>query len=141
MKHIALLLTALTLAFSATAAVAKEGTRDATRLAKYEAHAGTPVKNFPYRDPVGWEVVDDEHILLTVRPKEVYLMRVTGLCIKNHRGAPAMAISSQAGRVSAGFDRITTGERMSCRIEEIRPVDMAALKKEDDAKDADKASS
>jgi len=108
MKHIALLLTALTLAFSATAAVAKEGTRDATRLAKYEAHAGTPVKNFPYRDPVGWEVVDDEHILLTVRPKEVYLMRVTGLCIKAGRYGGAQEGRRRQG-CRQGFKLADTG--------------------------------
>ena len=129
MKHLMPLLAALTLTLSATAGFAEEGSRDANRLAKYEAHAGAPVKNIPYRSPLGWEVVDDQHILLTMRPKEVYLMRLSGLCIKNGRGAAAIAISSQAGRVSAGFDRVTTGdEPSSCRVEEIRPIDVAAMK-------------
>lgn len=134
MKHIPLLATALTLAVAGMA-FAKEPTRDQTRLAKYEAHAGTPVKNFAYRSPQSWEVIDDQHILMTLRPKETYLMRLSGLCIRNDRGAPAIAISSQAGRVSAGFDRVSTGdEPSSCRIEEIRPVDMAAVKAANQAK-------
>ena len=129
MKRIPLLLSALALALTATAGSAAEGSRDAARLAKYEAHAGAPVKNIPYRTPVGWEVVDDDHILLTMRPKEVYLMRLSGLCIQNDRGAAAIAITSQAGRISAGFDRVKTGdEPSSCRVEEIRPIDTAAMK-------------
>ena len=135
MKRISLLLTALTLALTATAGFAKEPTRDQARLAKYEAHAGAPVKNFNYRDPMSWEVVDDTHLLMQMRPTETYLLRLSGLCIKNDRGAPAIRISSQAGRVQAGFDRVTTGdEPSSCRIEEIRPVDMAAVKAADKAK-------
>ncbi len=135
MKRISLLLTASMLALAATAGFAKEPTRDEARLAKYEAHAGAPVKNFAYRDPMNWEVVDDTHLLMTMRPTETYLLRLSGLCIKNDRGAPAIRISSQAGRVQAGFDRVSTSdEPSSCRIEEIRPVDMAAVKAADKAK-------
>ena len=69
MKRISLLLTASILALTATAGFAKEPTRDQARLAKYEAHAAAPVKNFVYRDPMSWDVVDDSHILMTLRPK------------------------------------------------------------------------
>ena len=99
------------------------------RLALYQSNAGAPVNKIRYYNPVGWEELDDEHILLTMRPKEVWLMRLSGPCLNYGAGSPALAISSQAGYVSTKFDRVTTGDSpISCRIEEIRPVDTAAVR-------------
>lgn len=99
------------------------------KLALYQSHAGAPVKQIRYYNPIGWEEIDDDHILLTMRPKEVWLMRLSGPCLDYGAGSPALTISSQAGFVSSRFDRITTGDpRVSCRIEEIRPVDAMALR-------------
>lgn len=99
------------------------------RLANYQAYAGAPVKQIRYYNPIGWEEVDDQHILLTMRPRENYLMRLSGPCLDYGAGSPALAISSTAGFVASGFDRVTVGPSdLSCRIEEIRPVDMAAMR-------------
>ena len=99
------------------------------RLALYQAHAGAPVKHIRYYNPIGWEEIDDEHILLTMRPKEVWLMRLSGPCLGYNTGSPILGISSQIGYVSSKFDRITTGNPpLSCRIEEIRPVDTTAVR-------------
>ena len=99
------------------------------RLAAYQAHAGAPVKQIYYSNPVGWEEVDDQYILLTMRPHETYLMRLSGPCLDYDAGSPALVISSTAGYVASGFDRVTIGpSNFSCRIEEIRPVDVAAMK-------------
>lgn len=137
MKHIPLLLTALALALSATAGYAEEGTRDAARLARYQPYAGEPVKNIPYYTPMNWEVIDDQNILVTMRPKVAYLMQINGPCVRDHRGSPVLVISSAAGRVSAGFDRITVGGHMTCIIDEIRPIDLVAMRAADKAKKAE----
>ena len=126
MKNIATLPIVLALVLAAPASDAKQATRGAERLAKYEALAGTAVKSVPYHDPIKWETVDDKHILLTMRPKETWLMRLSGPCLGFSHGSPVVKVSSQDGRVNVGSDRITTQGIVSCRIEEIRPVDMAA---------------
>ena len=102
---------------------------DVQRLEAYQAFAGEPVRKIPYFNPIGWEEIDDQHILVTTRPKEAWLMRLSGPCLDYGFGSPVLMISSQAGYVSSGFDRVTTGgSRISCRIEEIRPVDTMAMR-------------
>jgi hypothetical protein len=99
------------------------------KLASYQAHAGAPVRQIRYYNPVGWEEVDDEHILLTMRPRETYLMRLSGPCLDYDAGSPVLVVSSTAGYVASGFDRVSVGpSRLSCRIEEIRPVDVQAMR-------------
>lgn len=99
------------------------------RLAAYEAHAGAPVKRVRYYNPIGWEEIDDQHILVTMRPKEVWLMRLSGPCLDYGGGSPLLTISSSAGYVSSGFDRVATGDSgISCRIEEIRQIDTIAMR-------------
>lgn len=98
-------------------------------LALYSAHAGAPVRDIRYTNPMGWDKVDDQHLLLTMRPTEAYLLRVSGPCLDWGGANPMIQISTQVNRLSAGFDRISTPESpVSCRIEEIRPVDVAALR-------------
>lgn len=105
------------------------GATRAERLAAYQAHAGAPVRQIRYYSPIGWEEVDDEHILLTMRPRETYLMRLSGPCLDFDAGSPVLVISSTAGYVARGFDRVSVGaSRLSCRIEEIRPLDMQAVR-------------
>jgi outer membrane murein-binding lipoprotein Lpp len=102
---------------------------DVQRLEAYQAFAGAPVKKIPYFNPIGWEEIDDEHILVTMKPKEVWLMRLSGPCLDFAGGSPALVISSQGGYVSTGFDRVATGSsQLSCRIEEIRQVDTVAMR-------------
>lgn len=133
MKHVALLLVASTLALSAASGFAYERPRDAARLARYEPFAGEPLKNIPYYTPMNWEVIDDQNILVTMRPKVAYLMQIAGPCVRDHRGSPVLAISSAAGRVSAGFDRVTVGGHMTCKIEEIRAIDLVAMREAEKA--------
>ena len=105
------------------------GPTRAERLAAYQAHAAAPVKQIRYYSPIGWEEVDDDHILLTMRPREAYLMRLSGPCLDFDGGSPVLAVSSTAGYVASGFDRVSLGgSNISCRIEEIRPVDVAAMR-------------
>ena len=107
---------------------------DAEKLALYQSNAAAPVKTIRYTDPISWEKVDDDHLLLTLRPREVYLMTVDGPCLDWAGASPAIGISAQAGFVSAGFDRIQVPDVPGgCRIREIRPVDIVAVRRARDA--------
>lgn len=111
------------------AACASTGPRGADRLAIYEAHAGAPVQQIRYFNAMGWDRLGDEHILLSMRPRETWLLRISGPCLDWGGGSPIIGLSSQGGWVSTKFDRIHTGDSpISCRIEEIRPVDIQAVR-------------
>lgn len=124
----------LLMASAALAACASNRMSDDARLALYSAHAGAPVKDIRYNNPIGWEKIDDDHLLLTMRPSEAYLLRISGPCLDWAGGTPTIIVSNNLNRLSAKFDRISVpGNPASCRIEEIRPVDVAAVR---DARDA-----
>jgi hypothetical protein len=87
------------------------------------------VRDIRYYSPIGWDKVDDQHLLLTMRPTEVWLIRVSGPCLDWGGASPTIMVSTQTGRLSAKFDRISTPQTpVSCRVEEIRPVDVAAVR-------------
>jgi hypothetical protein len=112
-------------AVTATLALAAcaSGMTRAERLSLYEANAGEPVARINFFSPQAWEEIDDNHIAVTMRPKEVYLMRLSGPCLNYDNGAAGMLISTQTGAwVQAKFDRVSFGSNFSCRIEEIRPL-------------------
>lgn len=116
-------------AVSTLAACASTRMSDADRLALYSAHAGPPVSNIRYTNPIGWEKIDDEHLLLTMRPREAWLLRISGPCLDWAAGTPTIIVDQSLNRLNAKFDRISVpGNPASCRIEEIRPVDVAAVR-------------
>ena len=119
-------------ALSASLALAacSSGMTRADRLSLYQANAGEPVAKINYFSPQGWEEVDDNHIVVTMRPKESYLMRLSGPCLDYDNGAAGMLISTQTGGwVQAKFDRVAFGgSNMNCRIEEIRPLDIEGVR-------------
>ena len=123
------------------AACASNRLSETDRLALYEAHSGAPVKQIRNYDAIGWDRVDGEHVLLTMRPKETWLLKLSGNCLDWGSGSPFLGLSSQAGWVMTKFDRvIVKGSRVSCRIEEIRPVDVKAVRAAQDAMTAQASS-
>ena len=107
---------------------------DTDRLALYDAHAGAPVKQIRFYNPMGWDRIDDEHVLLNMRPKETWLLKVSGPCLDWGSASPTLRLSSSGAYVMAKFDRILTeGSPVSCRIEEIRPVDVNAVREAETA--------
>ena len=124
------LLSALAAVSAALALVAcSSGMTRAERLSLYEANAGAPVPRISFFSPQSWEEIDDNHIAVTMRPSEQYLMRLSGPCLDYDNGAAGMLISTQTGAwVQAKFDRVSFGSNFSCRIEEIRPLDVDALR-------------
>lgn len=101
----------------------------AERLAHYQSFAGEPVRQIRYFSPQGWEEVDQNHILLTMRPTEAYLVRLSGPCLDYDNGAVAMLITNTGGWVQNKFDYVSFGGAgLRCRIEEMRPIDMHGLR-------------
>jgi hypothetical protein len=125
------------LAVLGLAACATNRISDADRLAIYEANAGEPVKQIRYYHAMGWDRIDDQHVLLSMRPSETWLLKVSGPCLDWGSASPVLRLSSSGPYVMAKLDRIlTVGSPVSCRIEEIRPVDLKAVRAAEDARRA-----
>lgn len=125
------------LAVLGLAACATNRISDADRLAIYEANAGEPVKQIRYYNAMGWDRIDDQHVLLNMRPSETWLLKVSGPCLDWGSASPVLRLSSSGPYVMAKLDRIlTVGSPVSCRIEEIRPVDVKAVRAAEDARRA-----
>lgn len=124
MKPIIPLLTVLSLAACATTRPT-----DSERLALYMAHAGESVKQIRYITPMGWERIDSAHVVLNMRPKENWLLTLPGNCLDWGTGSPFLTVSGQTGWLMTKLDSIKVGgSPVSCRIDEIRPVDMQAVR-------------
>ena len=108
---------------------------DAEKLALYTSHAGPPVSDVRYTSPIGWDRIDDEHVVLNMRPRESYLLTVSGPCLDLGGWSPTLGVETRTPmRLTTGFDRIHVADSpVSCRIQQIRLVDMAAVR---DARDA-----
>ncbi|MEG3191373.1 DUF6491 family protein [Lysobacter sp. D1-1-M9] len=124
----------LTIAMSLGLAACANGPdlRDAQRLALYEANAGAPVESFHYFGGInGWTPLGDSALAVWTRPNQGYLLDLLGSC-PDLEYARAISVSNQFGRVHARFDSVDVLDRDSfgipCRIEQIRPIDAAALK-------------
>lgn len=133
--RISLLLASILIISAACASAPRQS--DAVKLAQYQMFSGEPVRSINYSSVTspGFSVVDDEHVLLETRPSEAYLLTLSGPCLEYDRGSPVLGISSQFGRISAGFDRVTVGSQpsMSCIVKEIRPVDLKAMREAEKA--------
>ncbi|WP_165924743.1 DUF6491 family protein [Lysobacter sp. N42] len=106
--------------------------RDEQDLALYRQHAGAPVDSFSYLGRFdSWTPLGDESLVLWVSPSRAWLLDVDGPC-NELPFAHAVKVSASTGRVHARFDYVTplaTGIRaLPCRIREIRPVDVPALR-------------
>lgn len=102
---------------------------DTQRLALYQQHAGASVSQIRYRDPIGWDRIDDQHVVLQMRPNESWLLRLSGPCLQWSNGSPFLGLSSFSGMTLSLFDKvIAPGSQLSCMIQEIRQLDVKALR-------------
>jgi hypothetical protein len=102
---------------------------DTDRLALYLGHAGAPVKQVRYVDPIGWDRVDDQHVVLEMRPNESWLLALAGPCLNWGSGSPFLKVSTANGLTLTPFDKvIVPGSQISCQIREIRPLDIKAVR-------------
>jgi hypothetical protein len=133
--------TAIVLSTLCLAACATTRLNDQQRLSIYTDNAGAPVKSIVYNEPISWERIDNDHLVLNTRPSEAYLFTLSGPCLQWGSSSPVVSISHQAGFVSAGLDRVSFSfdrasfpePSMACRISEIRPVNVAGVRASRDA--------
>ena len=121
------------LAFALLAGCATDPSRrDADDLALYRTHAGEPVDGFTYLGRFdSWTALGSEALVVWTTPSRAWLLDVYGPC-SELSFATAVKLSSSTGRVNARFDHVTplgSGmHQVPCRIREIRPVDVKALR-------------
>ncbi len=125
-------LSALLCAALAAAACATSKLSDSERYTLYREHAGEPVKSFRYFGSInGWTPLDDSALVVWTRPSEAYLLDLYGPC-QDLDFAQSIALTNLMGEVSARFDKVivagASSMRVPCRIEEIRKVDVKALR-------------
>jgi hypothetical protein len=105
--------------------------RHAARLAQFEQAAAAPVDSFRFWTLLQWELLGPQELAVWTRLNEVYLLRVDKPCT-GLEYARAIAVTSSTGRVTRRFDTVNF-EKQRCRIEQIRPVDAAAVKRRPEA--------
>ena len=120
------------LAVLATACATGASRSDGERLALYSAHAGAPVNKFRYYGSLNsWTGLGDDALAVWTRPSEAWLLNLSGPC-PDLEFAHAITVSNTFNMVSARLDSVTvhgTGTmQIPCRIEQIRPIDVQALR-------------
>ena len=103
---------------------------ESDELALYMSHSEA-VQKVTYREPIGWDDVGDSHVLLTIKPTEGWLFKLAPGCLDWSGSGPALTVSRLAGVVTSGFDKVSRvgpGAPMACRIQEIRVVDLGAVR-------------
>lgn len=119
-------LVALVAACLLCACASRPADRDAAALARYEAAAGEPVASFRFQRLDGYTVLGPDRVVIWTRPREAFLLAVDGPC-SELPWVSGIGLTSNLGSVYARFDAVLAG-RERCRIREIRPVDVAALR-------------
>ena len=114
---------------------------DAERLDIYKAHAGEPVSKIRNFSLIDWQLVDDEHVVLRTKPNESWLLTVAGPCLDMGGASPSLGISSSGAYIMSKFDRILVKDSgIDCMIQEIRPVDVKAVRAAQEAAQAQASS-
>lgn len=106
--------------------------RDAERLALYRSHAGDPVDSIRFFDSSnGWTPLGDGAFALWTAPSKAWLVQLYPPCNELDY-ADRIAFRDPMGRLSAKFDRVMVANHglmpISCTIEEIRPLDVKAIR-------------
>ncbi|WP_425602513.1 DUF6491 family protein [Luteimonas galliterrae] len=106
---------------------------DSEKYALYRDHAGEPVKSFRYFGNInGWTPLDERSLVVWTKPSQAYLLELTSAC-RDLDYAPAITLTNMMGEVSARFDKVLVRgggsvPSVPCWIEEIRPVDVKAVR-------------
>ena len=117
--------------FAAAATLVAAGTASAgSRGTDYAAYAGDPIKEIRYYQIYNWQRTGKEHLVIWTKPSTAYLLTVpkSGAKLIDPRMTIEIGgVASLKGRLQAGSDDVLIGD-LHCRINEIRPIDMARLK-------------
>ena len=123
------LLPAASLVVLAVSACATTRMSDPQKLALYQGQAGPPVRAIRYVEPIGWQRIDDLHLVLDVRPRESWLITMSGPCLGWGRSDQVIAVSHNGGFVSSGLDSVDfLRSQISCRITGLQLVDPVAVR-------------
>ncbi len=133
MKSVAASLGLATLLVAASAH-AQTRERQQEALEGYLPYAGAPVDSFQFWNLTQWELVGPEKVVVWPRLQEAYLLTVDAPC-SELEWAKSIAVTSSVHRVTVRFDSVKAG-RDTCRINEIRPID---IKRQRAERKADKA--
>ncbi len=107
--------------------------RDAEKLELFRAHAGEPVSSFWYSGRInGWTPLGDSALVVWTRPSQAFLLELFGPC-QDLQWSPFISFTSTGNRVNARFDSVIVRTRSPvpgppCRIREIRPLDVKAIR-------------
>jgi hypothetical protein len=114
----------------ALAACASPGPRErqAAALERHLQFAGAPVDSFNLRLMQQWQALGETHVVVYTGVNEAWLLDLDQPC----RGidfAQVISLTSSGSRVYRRFDSVRFDQQF-CRIREIRPVDVRAMKAE-----------
>ncbi|HUA79902.1 MAG TPA: DUF6491 family protein [Dyella sp.] len=105
------------------------------RQQAYSAAAGAPVRSFRLimgQQIYSWEPLSDSQLVVYTLPNKAYLLDLwpcSNLTFTN-----AIGLTSFASTVQSGFDKVLTGRPyVPCTIKQIRPVNLAQLKLEQES--------
>ena len=95
----------------------------------YEAYAGEPISQFKFTQLYNWQRTGDKSMVLWTKPSTAYLLRLANNCdaLTGRVTIQVGGVDGIHGRLEAGMGDIIVGQ-MHCRVEEIRPIDLAAMK-------------
>lgn len=100
--------------------------RQARRLQLVQDVAGAPVESFHFWRLDRWEPLGRRHLAVWTRLDTAYLLQVDEPC-SGLEFTVTIGLSSTGQRVYQRFDDVFF-EHQRCRIAEIRPIDVKALK-------------
>lgn len=117
-------------------AVAHADTREYEKqeLMRYQKYAGAPVNEFSMVDLFRWQVVGPEKLVAWSTIRDAYLVTVDKPCIRLEWTNALSLTQAQKWKVSKSFDFVEF-DKQRCKIMEIRPIDLAALRKDNPQKD------
>lgn len=102
--------------------------RDAEAYALYRDFAGAPINEFTYLGRYeGWRPLGRNALAVQTGINDAYLLTVQGPC-SELQFSNTIGLTSTGNTVRRGLDSVQVGG-VRCPIQEIRPVDYAALKK------------
>ena len=108
-------------------------------LTRYQSVAGPSVQFLPFWRLEEWEAVDDEHLVVWTSRREAWLLQVWPNC-NGLISSPTIALTSSVHRVYANIDKVLLAQHEVCRIQDIRSIDVAALKRAREAAKSGQAS-
>jgi hypothetical protein len=134
MKTLQIILAALATTLAVSACASGANLSETEQLALYRANAKPPVESFQYLGRIdGWTPLGDKALAIWTKPREAYLLEIDGPC-PDLGFAQAIGLTNQFGRVYRRFDKVIpramggVPQPIPCRIREIRPLDVKALK-------------